>query len=68
MAANQKHRTTGNSNCFCEKVEFLIEIQLDNESAFLNEFSSQPEPGKSGSNSGSDTSNTETSIDLGINT
>ena len=50
------------------KVEFLIEIQLYNESAFLNEFSSQLEPVKLGSNSGSDTSNTETNIDLGINT
>ena len=54
MAAIQKHRNGGNSYNLCQRVEFPIEIQLDNDSALLNEFASQP----AGSESGSDTSDT----------
>ena len=64
MAAKQKHRTAGNSYNFRQRVDFPIEIQLDNDSALLNEFFSQ----SLGSKSGSDASDTDTSIDLGINT
>ena len=64
MAAKQKHRTAGNSYNLRQRVQFPIEIQLDNYSALLNEFVSEPARSKFGS----DTSDTDTSIDLGINT
>ena len=47
------------------KVKILIEVKLHNDSAFLNESTSQPEPSQSCSKSGSDT---DTSIDLDIDT
>ena len=48
------------------KVEIPIEVQLNNDNAFLDEFASQPEPGQS-SKSRSD-SESDTSIDLEIST
>ena len=66
MAAKQKHRTAGNSYNLRRKVEIPIELQLNNDNAFLNEFASQPEPGQS-SKSRSDT-DSNTSIDLEIGT
>ena len=48
------------------KVEIPIEVQLNNDNAFLNEFASQPELGQS-SKSRSDTES-DTSIDLEIGT
>ena len=62
MAAKQKHRTAGNSYNLRRKVEIPIEVQIDNDNAFFNEFASQPEPGQS-SKSRSDTES-DTSIDL----
>ena len=46
-----------------QKVEIPTDIQLHHDSAFLNEFVSQAEPGQWALKSGSDT---DTSIDLGI--
>ena len=54
MAVKQKHRTAGNSYNLRRKVEIPIELQLNNDNAFMNEFASQPEPGQS-SKSRSDT-------------
>ena len=68
MAANQKHRNAGNSYNLRRKVEIPIEVQLNNDSSFLNEFASQPEPGQS-SKARSDTdTESDTSIDLEIGT
>ena len=68
MAAKQKHRTAGNSYNLRRKVEIPIELQLNNDNAFLNEFASQPEPGQS-SKSRSDTdTDSNTSIDVEIGT
>ena len=68
MAAKQKHRTAGNSYNLRQKVEIPIELQLNNDNTFLNEFASQPEPGQS-SKSRSDTdTDSNTSIDLEIGT
>ena len=65
MAAKQKHRTAGNSYNLHRKVEIPIELQLNNDNAFLNEFASQPKPGQS-SKSRSDTdSNTSTDLEIG---
>ena len=67
MAAKQKHRMVGNPYNLRKKVEFLVEIQLENDSAFLNEFSSQPTPGQvSGSQTGSDTDSTSTDDSIGL--
>ena len=68
MAAKQKHRTAGNSYNLRRKVEIPIELQLNNDNTFLNEFAFQPEPGQS-SKSRSDTdTHSNTSIDLEIGT
>ena len=66
MAAKQKHRTAGNSYNLRWNIEIPIELQLNNDNAFLNEFACQPEPGQS-SKSRSDT-DSNTSIDLEIGT
>ena len=66
MAGKQKHRTAGNSYNLRRKVEIPIELQLNNDNTFLNEFASHPEPGQS-SKSRSDT-DSNTSIDLEIGT
>ena len=66
-AAKQKHRTARNSYNLRRKVEIPIELQLNNDNTFLNEFASQPEPGQS-SKSRSDTdtdSNTSTDLEIG---
>ena len=62
IAAKQKHRIAGNSYNLRRKVEIPIEVHLKSDSAFLNEFGSQLEPGQS-SKSSSDTES-DTSIDL----
>ena len=49
MTAKQKHRVAGNTYDLCRKVGIPIEVQLQDDSAFLNEFVNQ-----SGSESGSD--------------
>ena len=68
MAAKQKHRNAGNSYNLRRKVEIPIEVQLNSDNAFFNEFASQPEPGQS-SKSRSDTdTESDTSIDLEIGT
>ena len=46
MAAKQKHRMAGNPYNLRKKVEIPVQIQLENDSAFLNEFASQPIPGQ----------------------
>ena len=38
MAVKQKHRMAGNPYNLCKKVEIPVEIQLQDDSAFLNEF------------------------------
>ena len=67
MAAKQKHRMAGNPYNLRKKVEIPMEIQLENGSAFLNEFASQPIPGQvSRSKTGSDTDNTSTDDSFGL--
>ena len=68
MAVKQKHRvTTGNPYNLRKKVEIPAEIQLENDSAFLNKFASQPIPGQvSGSKTGSDTDSTSTDDSIGL--
>ena len=66
MAAKQKHRTACNSYNLRRKVEIPIELQLNNDNTFLNEFASQPEQ-RQISKSRSDT-DSNTSIDLEIGT
>ena len=68
MVAKQKHRNAGNSYNLRRKVEISIEVQLNSDNAFLNEFPSQPEPSHT-SKSRSDTdTESDTSIDLEIGT
>ena len=68
MAAKQKHRMAGNPYNLRKKVEIPVQIQLENDSAFLNEFASQPIPGQvSGSKTGSDTESTSTDDSIGLN-
>ena len=62
MGAKQKHRTASNSYNLRCKVELPIEVQLKNDSAFLNEFASQPKPGQSSKSRSDNESNT--GIDL----
>ena len=68
MAAKQKHRTVGNSYNLCRKVEIPIELQLNKDNAFLNEFGSQPEPGQSSKSRSDTNTDSNTSIDLEIGT
>ena len=68
MAAKQKHRTAGNSYNLRRKVEIPIELQLNNDNAFLNEFASQPEPGQSAKSRSDTDTDSSTSIDLEIGT
>ena len=68
MAAKQKHRIAGNPYNLRKKVEIPVQIQLENDCAFLNEFASQPIPGQvSGSKTGSDTDSTSTDDSIGLN-
>ena len=62
MRAKQKHRTASNSYNLRHKAELPIEVQLKNDSAFLNEFASQPKPGQSSKSRSDNESNT--GIDL----
>ena len=67
MAAKQKHRIAGNPYNLRKKGEIRIEIQLEDDSAFLNEFASQPIPGQSsGSKIGSDTDSTYSDSSIGL--
>ena len=64
MAAKQKHRIAGNPYNLRKKVEIPVEIQLEDDSAYLNKFASQPTPGQVfGSKTGSDTDSTSTGVD-----
>ena len=68
MGAKQKHRMAGNPYNLRKKVEIPVQIQLEDDSAFLNEFASQPIPGQvSGSKTGSDTESTSTDDSIGLN-
>ena len=68
MAAKQKHRMAGNPYNLRKKVEILVQIQLEDDSVFVNEFASQPIPGQvSGSKIGSDTDSTSTDDSIGLN-
>ena len=68
MAAKQKHRIAGNPYNLCKRVEIPEQIQLEDDSAFLNEFASQPIPGQvSDSKTGSDTDSTSTDDSIGLN-
>ena len=67
MAAKQKHRVAGNPYNLRKKVEIPVQIQLENDSAFLNEFASQPIPGQVlGSKTGSGTDSTSTDDSIGL--
>ena len=67
MAAKQKHRMVGNPYNLRKKVEIQVEIQLQDDSAFLNEFASQPISSQvSGSKTGSDTDSTSTDGSIGL--
>ena len=50
MATCQKHRMAGKPYNLHRKVEIPVELQVQDDGAFLNEFSSQPIPGQSKSN------------------
>ena len=66
MAAKQQ-QVTGNPYNLRKKVEIPVQIQLENDSAFLNEFASQPIPGQvSRSKTGSDTDSTSTDNSIGL--
>ena len=68
MAVKQKHKVTGSPYNLRKKVEIPVQIQLENDSAFLNEFASQPIPGQvSGSKTGSDTESASTDDSIGLN-
>ena len=54
MATRQKHRMAGKPYNLRRKVEIPVELQVQDDGAFLNEFSSQPTPGQSGSKSDTD--------------
>ena len=54
MAARQKHRMADKPYNLRRKVEIPVELQVQDNGAFLNEFSSQPTPGQSGSKSDTD--------------
>ena len=50
------------------KVEIPVELQVQDDGAFLNEFSSQPTPGQSGSKSDTDIqSDIDSDIDVLVN-
>ena len=49
MASRQKHRMAGKPYNLRRKVEILVELQVEDDGAFWNEFSSQPTPGQSSS-------------------
>ena len=54
MATRQKHRMAFKPYNLHRKVGIPVELQVQDDSAFLNEFSSQPTPGQSGSKSDTD--------------
>ena len=67
MAAKRKHRMAGNPYNLHKKAEIPVEIQLQDDSAFFNEFASQPTPGQvSGSKTRSDTDSTSTDGSIGL--
>ena len=47
MATRQKHRMACKPYNLLRKVEIPVELQVQDDGAFLNEFSSQPTPGQS---------------------
>ena len=51
MATRQMHRIAGKPYNLLKKVEIPVELQVKDHGAFLNEFSSQPTPGQSGTKS-----------------
>ena len=67
MAVKQRHRMAGNPYNLRKEVEISAELQLEDDSAFLNEFASRPTPGQvTGSRIGSFTESTDSSIYLDI--
>ena len=54
MATRQKHRISGKPYNLCRKVEILVELQIQGDGAFWNEFSSQPTLGQCVSKSDTD--------------
>ena len=68
MATHQKHRMTGKPYNLRRKVEIPVELQVQDDGAFFNEFSSQPTPGQSGSKSDTDIdSDIDSDIDALVN-
>ena len=66
MATRQKHRMAGKPYNLHRKVEIPVELQVQDDGAFLNEFSSQSTPGQSGLKSDTE-SDIEFDIDVFIN-
>ena len=54
MATRQKHRMAGKPYNLHRKVEIPVELQVQDDGAFLNEFSLQPTPSQSVSKSDTD--------------
>ena len=68
MATRQKHRMAGKPYNLHRKVEIPVELQVQDDGAFLNDFSSQPTPGQSGSKSDTDIeSDIDSDIDALVN-
>ena len=69
MATKRKHNIADNPYNLRKKVEIPIELQLEDDRAFLNEFASQPPPGqasRSNIRSDTDSTGTDSSVDLDI--
>ena len=68
MATRHKHRMAGKPYNLRNKVEIPVELQVQDDGAFLNQFSSQRTPGQSGSKSDTDIeSDIDSDIDALIN-
>ena len=68
MATRQKHRMACKPYNLRRKVEIPVELQVQDDGAFWNEFSSQATPGQSGSKSDTDIeSDIDSDIDALLN-
>ena len=68
MVTRQKHRIAGKPYNLRRKVEIPVQLQVQDDGAFINEFSSQLNPGESGSKCDSDTeSDIDSAIDALVN-
>ena len=68
MATHQNHRTAGKPYNLRRNVEIPFELQVQDDGAFLKEFSSQPTPGQSSSKCNTDIeSDIDSDIDVLVN-